>query len=800
MQPGKRKPTISIKSVEAALNSLTYTTTDTRAAAALRFLTLVDSYLESPVRPPARDLRDFAVKAIICNIITEKLNHFREIAGLPPVAPKSPKAEAISRIVEDSRSGNPEFLGWSYLYYRYVRVDLGINNTEFEHHSNIEERTIRRYRHHAVQKLYEEIVEREWQARERNHTRRLRAAIPGKPVPRIIGCTQEIELIFLTLKQDRFQTIYITGAPGIGKTEMTRFVAHQLLNRYEYDYVFWIDQAQDYAFVVETLQSQISPDYVDVELQEIFLTLNCLVILDDYQAKPSSSGDVISLLSLLANTTTILTTTRYQPLPHSVTHVHLSELEYEGVAEFIEEFYGPHIPPELGKTTLIDRVYKQVGGNPTALHLYMHQWIEGDDNRLTGKSLHEVYRVLYDGLTLDSKNCWHFFSMLGTVGLDVASLETLFGCEFIERSGFVSLLNSFLLRSHHNATRYALPQSAVQYIAQKAQQENQLRQEFFSQVHSLIQHITPENLPSLGAIGVQILTCEWLTLPDTQARKLIEACLRIEVPDHLAPLWWKAYERYQKIQLQPSTITAFGVCARKLHDYEAAQSLFKRSIASAGQLGDFSSQRQALLEHAILLHRTGKYADALHTLNRLLEQQRTSQEPSAFTDRIYHTLVDISLDIQELNMTNHYLQKITNRDTFRWHQQHVESLILLGDFRSAITFTNAAYSQFEEMLDVPERIATFTALGRSYFQHGEIDNAIVAFSSALDSAIMAENSFLTARAQTNLASALLEIDQLDKAHSLLTDAQQVQSNFSDPVGIAATKQNLAILRRKRSKY
>lgn len=777
MQTGKRRPIISPKSVEAALNSLIYTTSDTSAATALRSLALVDDYLQNPARPPARDLRGYALKAIVCNIITENLHHFRQVSSLAPAAENTSMDAEISRIAEDSRSGNPEFLGWSYLYYRYVRVDLGIGNKQFEQYSNLE---------------------REWQMREQNHHRRLQSAIPGG-TDRLIHRTQELQMIFTALHENVFQPIYITGAPGIGKTAVARIVTRHLVKRYEYDYVFWIEHATDVTSVAETILAQVAPQYVTIRLEEVFLTWKCLVILDDYLIQSATSQNLVTLLSLLANTTTIITSTQYNPLPHFVTHVHLAELPYEGVREFIEENYGESFPIAADRATMVDSVYNLVGGNPSALHLYMHQWIEGDDNRFTGKSLYEMYNGLYYSFKPEAQRCWNFFAMLGTSGLDVPSLEALLSSGFLERSGFVKLLNHFLLRSHSDSAHYALPQSAAHFVAQMSKADAQFQESLLLQLESFAQNIPSPHSSTLPVIGAKILLSDWLSVPGPLAKRIIEAYLQQNSPHQAVHLWWKVSRRYSHVPLQPAFLVTVGVFARKLHHYKEAFDLFQQVISDTGSSGEFALQRTALFEYAILAHRTGKYVEAIRILNRLIDALPATQEPSQFADQIYHELIDIFLEMQTPDRVEQYLQRITYQDTFRWHQQRTELLILRRDFRRAIASANAALLQFEDTLSISEEVSIFTALGRAYQQLGAIDKSINAFSGALDHAMKAENILLNARSKTNLAGVLLEVDQLNEAEVLLQDAKKAQEQFPDPVAAAATEKNLEILHRKRIK-
>ncbi len=791
MPSGKRRPVITQQSVEAALHTLIYTTTDTSAAAGLRSLVLVKEYLQNPARPPANDLRMYAVKAILCEIITDRLNHFRQMAGVSPLSPVVDRNAALQSIVEDSRSNNPEFVGWSLLYHRFVRVDLGISLNDFEQWSSIEGRTLRRYRQHAVTKLVDEMIQREWHARERHHRHRLRAKIPGRNGGRLIGRDDDLQRIFQTLSEDSLQTFQVSGAPGIGKTALLRTVAQGLIEQLDYDYVFWIEQAATAQEIYNDILTEVLPQYASADLRELFQSWRFLVILDDCALQLEELNDVIEEL---AHTTTLIAATHAQPLAHFVHHVRLQELSADAAEELVHEYYASSFAPDPISPQQMQHIWNRVGGNPSGLHLFMQQWIAGDSAWLAGQSLHAIYASVYDTCSHEAQTVWHFFALAGYRGIRSHELETLFEAHTLSRDGFLMLIERFLLRALEAERDHVLPHSALRFVVATYQQDA-VRERIDEEVRHFLKSIQTGHAARLGRFIAQILSADWFKLDVDDVLYAVDAYALISLNDEAAAMWWRVYQRYPQFPFSAEARLGFAITARKQHEYHAAGSLFRQVIAATGQQGAFALQSEAVLEEAILLRLQGRYSQAMRQLDWIRKQPLMNSNPS-FADRVYHEIAQSLLEQGEGAEAEAYLERINAAYSPRWMQQHVESLALQGRIEEAAQRALDTLERYDDTLTQPERIALFTVLGRVHLQAERAELAVNWFSEALHIAEDSQHRLLMGRCMSNLAGALLSAEQIAEAHPLLEEAQRIQNVLHDPLGLTVTRKNLSVLRRK----
>jgi hypothetical protein len=152
-------------SVRSALAAMVYSTTppDTRTLEALR---LVDVRLQNSPAPQGLHLRRYTLQLILTEIITNQLHAHRTVLGLPPPAQQDTYQTVVAQIARDGLTSNIELISWSWLYYRYVRVDLDIKWPVFSENVLAGDRTLRRYQQHGIRRLMERLITLEFEARQ----------------------------------------------------------------------------------------------------------------------------------------------------------------------------------------------------------------------------------------------------------------------------------------------------------------------------------------------------------------------------------------------------------------------------------------------------------------------------------------------------------------------------------------------------------------------------------------------------------------------------------------------------------
>lgn len=157
------RPCISQIQVRQALNLLRYSSGGYTGS--LTQLTLVDEYLAQPNLPDSPHLRLIALQDILIGFITAQLTQHRNVFDLAISEGGETQATAIDHIRKDATTESAELIGWSWLYYSFVRCELTIRPATFCAAAGIEERTLRRYQHHTIWRLTVLLIASERRAR-----------------------------------------------------------------------------------------------------------------------------------------------------------------------------------------------------------------------------------------------------------------------------------------------------------------------------------------------------------------------------------------------------------------------------------------------------------------------------------------------------------------------------------------------------------------------------------------------------------------------------------------------------------
>lgn len=150
-------------SVMKALNSLTYLASK-RTDSDLYGLILIDKFLKSIKWKTNTRSRRYGLEHVLIQSISRRFIYVATLLGLE-VDREENYEQAIQSIAVYGKTNNPELIGWAWLYYRFVRLELCISAPVFSAACRITDRTLRRYQTHAVSRLTVLLIERESQAR-----------------------------------------------------------------------------------------------------------------------------------------------------------------------------------------------------------------------------------------------------------------------------------------------------------------------------------------------------------------------------------------------------------------------------------------------------------------------------------------------------------------------------------------------------------------------------------------------------------------------------------------------------------
>lgn len=157
------KDFIDAKTLQAALNSMIYTSSDLTPLYELGHLQFVQERMMTLLLPAcfSRNSRiEVTIHTILTEMIEERLTTMRYTMGyvLPP---SDTLEQAQSDIIRDVKTGSPELIGFSYLYHRYLRPDLNMTQAQFAKIAHLTTRTLNRYQSHVERRLLHLLIQEE---------------------------------------------------------------------------------------------------------------------------------------------------------------------------------------------------------------------------------------------------------------------------------------------------------------------------------------------------------------------------------------------------------------------------------------------------------------------------------------------------------------------------------------------------------------------------------------------------------------------------------------------------------------
>ena len=364
------EPIISEANVCAALDGMIYSTA-AKETSELERLWLVEVFLAAPEQPASPHNHRYALQTMLIDLITAELTRHRATVGFPTPIADEPLETVIERIGDDAGDSNIERIGWSWLYYRYVRVDLNLTVRDFCLYAHLDARTRQRYQKHAIRRLTERLIEAERDARRRLHKRRLYAALQSLIPVQLFGreqATRELNRLHRT----EF-VVQISGEVGIGKTTFVREHLRDLIDADKVAEIIWIDHPADF----QTIRNRIAatlPVTVPAAARGYFAQYPTAIVIDDLTALSSDQAALSALLTELTGASVYLI--HNEPLPSVTRQVILMPLSLAATMQLIRHLEATQFHT-FGTMVLsedeIGVIWKESSGIPGAILLEMRQ-------------------------------------------------------------------------------------------------------------------------------------------------------------------------------------------------------------------------------------------------------------------------------------------------------------------------------------------------------------------------------------------------------------------------------------------
>jgi hypothetical protein len=157
---------VTQENVKAALDSMLYAS-EGENATPLENTWLVDQVIGHLEIPPTMDHRTFALHTLLISLITGALERHRQAFDIVMPGSETSLSDVWEAIRLDVKTSNPELIAWSWLYYRFVRVEFNISPDDFCRINYFDKRTLRRYQHHAIWRLTQQLIAKEFALRRR---------------------------------------------------------------------------------------------------------------------------------------------------------------------------------------------------------------------------------------------------------------------------------------------------------------------------------------------------------------------------------------------------------------------------------------------------------------------------------------------------------------------------------------------------------------------------------------------------------------------------------------------------------
>ncbi|MEL6524600.1 MAG: hypothetical protein AAFQ07_02720 [Chloroflexota bacterium] len=156
-------PRLRIEDVSAALDSLYFASDNPDVWKRFYRLQWVQSQLQETnhILIDQKALTHYWIQHYLCTLIYDLLQKQQRILHIPTTVTIETVQEAEQAIQANVQTGSARLIGWSILYYVYVRRDLNIMLGAFAVMAHLHERTLRRYKHQAAQSLLQELITRE---------------------------------------------------------------------------------------------------------------------------------------------------------------------------------------------------------------------------------------------------------------------------------------------------------------------------------------------------------------------------------------------------------------------------------------------------------------------------------------------------------------------------------------------------------------------------------------------------------------------------------------------------------------
>ncbi len=759
-----REPTITTASVEAALESLKYTTKDVSAARSLHTLSLVEAFLDDPSVPSSPLMREYALRHILTDLITR---HYQAAVASPlPSAQSAPEAELISRIKQDVRTDNPDLIGWSVLYHLYVVTSVALSQDAYAEHTFIATKTVYRYKKTALTQLTYALIESEWQMRRQRQRQRLLAQLPSSDGIALIGRDGDLTRIMHVLQEMPHACITISGTAGCGKSALVREAVSHLIAQDRAAYLFWLTAADSITSVEDQIRVQLQAARLRSQFGDLVAAYPVVIVLENSECLSASSEEWDHLLSVsFGRTITFVTGQEARLTPRAGLHLVLHDLERAEVNTLVWTLLKAASRDVTSYDDYAEAVWRRVGGNPLAIRLAVGVLEQSDLEFFQTDILNRLYSHLDAALDADVRRIWELLTLFPQ-GLSASALRLMADDPTIARLRHQGLITPT------PSAHYVLSRSA--HLYRRTHPLNGL-----DWAWGVIEQDTDAQWGWLAAAVLPHL--------DSLSQEAVQLVFqRYQADMEASPIAWRAALEHWQAVLDLPLQLIYATCLFRSGQTQAAPHIVRSVMRQAGRVGDFMLQASALLAHSAMCRQQGYYEEAVQALQQV---SRVPRLPAALQASLVVERLHIALDQEDRVQVGALLPLLADVSP-QTALLRLEACILLGLHSEA-----RALAEHLRAIAPEDDAWVLTILGRNAHDSQQFKQAVDYFQAALVRFEQQQDIRAVSRTQMNLAASLVALDQRDEAKALLDISAQTLMDIQDHVGLSAVRANLDYLSR-----
>jgi tetratricopeptide (TPR) repeat protein len=786
-------PHISEFSVRKMLESMLYAPgAKKHDTSPLEHLAVIDAIVQDPATPAMERGRLFALEQFLVELITDQYLNLRAAEGLSPLGEKLSRAAAIEDLSQVKLTGRNELESWAMLYYRFVQIDLSLKLEEIRTALALEESTFRRHFRHAIKRICGVIRTQEQEARRQNKQRYLLARLPGEPETRIVGRAPMITDTVARIREMP-HIMMISGAIGVGKRCVVRAVIARLIQEDLIDQLLWIDNPRSAEQVRLWLLELAAPHKQNAEridMRTYLLSYRTIIVLAGISNLAEAPDSWNALLLDLDAATVFVIDNKYTPLDALTAHVAVQALDEEATIDLARVWWARFHRGDGLTEEELSLIARQSGGCPGVLRRMIATYRHALPETMLEASVGRAYGDTLALLSPAALETLYRVTLMPPTVHDSVRLSRGLGWDV--REGMDELLRHHLLERGQAPGSYQVVPYMRDWIEQDYRRGGQARAMLDRDLEFLDSIVVNDTQAALPVVE-HVLNQGWLSLPDAQRQMWLREAWRCGVQANHWALWLELLRH--KIDSVQHGDTALwigrGVCARWLALWEESTEAFERAIALAGDVGDFSTQAEAVLELSILERLLSQYENAQRHQNWVMEAaERFDLYP--LLERAAIEQAQIALERGDGHLTLHHLHGVPG--SVRTRLMQAEAHLLLGDPEGCLS--QLVDGVADELTDAAAAGKAYALRGRALYEQGDYKGARIQVEKAITILEKANDPYSLGRAYANLAGLLIDMRRDIQAVSILERAEMLHRRVGDRVALFATQHNLRVLRER----